>query len=179
MGSRRCRCAYGPRNGAAATTTTTITLTGPITLSADLPVIDNAAPVANLVLEGAGYPIDACPLCGDINECDCCQGCRDELGTCAAHYAAGETTDGYYWVDPDGSGGVVLPNPNAPTGLALARDEIRGLLERNRDALDEDSLDRLHRNPLRILDSKNPDMREVVAGAPVTKFISLICAPIV
>ncbi|MCC6706193.1 MAG: histidine--tRNA ligase [Gammaproteobacteria bacterium] len=34
------------------------------------------------------------------------------------------------------------------------------------DALDEDSRDRLERNPLRILDSKNPVMRELVAGAP-------------
>ncbi len=33
--------------------------------------------------------------------------------------------------------------------------------------LDEDSIRRLETNPLRILDSKNPDMRAVVAGAPV------------
>jgi histidyl-tRNA synthetase len=33
--------------------------------------------------------------------------------------------------------------------------------------LDEDSLRRLGQNPLRILDSKNPDMQELVAGAPV------------
>lgn len=32
--------------------------------------------------------------------------------------------------------------------------------------LDEDSQRRLHSNPLRILDSKNPDMQEVIAGAP-------------
>src|SRR3990170_4529259 len=36
-----------------------------------------------------------------------------------------------------------------------------------RDRLDEDSLRRLGQNPLRILDSKNPDMQELVAGAPV------------
>jgi histidyl-tRNA synthetase len=35
------------------------------------------------------------------------------------------------------------------------------------DRLDEDSLRRLGQNPLRILDSKNPDMQELVAGAPV------------
>ena len=35
------------------------------------------------------------------------------------------------------------------------------------DALDADSRRRLERNPLRILDSKNPTMREVIAGAPV------------
>jgi len=33
-------------------------------------------------------------------------------------------------------------------------------------ALDEDSRRRLHANPLRILDSKNPSMQELVAGAP-------------
>jgi histidyl-tRNA synthetase len=36
-----------------------------------------------------------------------------------------------------------------------------------RDRLDEDSLRRLQKNPLRILDSKNPDLQELVAGAPV------------
>src|SRR5688500_9585576 len=39
-------------------------------------------------------------------------------------------------------------------------------LEARRAALDADSLRRLDANPLRILDSKNPAMREVVAGAP-------------
>lgn len=34
------------------------------------------------------------------------------------------------------------------------------------DQLDEDSRHRLHRNPLRILDSKNPDLAEVIAQAP-------------
>jgi len=34
------------------------------------------------------------------------------------------------------------------------------------DALDEDSRRRLHSNPLRILDSKNPDMQELIAQAP-------------
>src|SRR5690348_4723158 len=33
--------------------------------------------------------------------------------------------------------------------------------------LDEDSKRRLEGNPLRILDSKNPEMREIVAGAPL------------
>ena len=35
------------------------------------------------------------------------------------------------------------------------------------DALDEDSRRRLERNPLRILDSKNPAMSELIAAAPV------------
>ena len=34
------------------------------------------------------------------------------------------------------------------------------------EALDEDSRRRLETNPLRILDTKNPDMADVVAGAP-------------
>lgn len=33
--------------------------------------------------------------------------------------------------------------------------------------LDEDSIRRLQKNPLRILDSKNPDMRDVIADAPI------------
>jgi histidyl-tRNA synthetase len=33
--------------------------------------------------------------------------------------------------------------------------------------LDEDSRRRLHGNPLRILDSKNPDLRELIAAAPL------------
>jgi len=33
--------------------------------------------------------------------------------------------------------------------------------------LDEDSIRRLEQNPLRILDSKNPDMQEIIADAPV------------
>lgn len=34
------------------------------------------------------------------------------------------------------------------------------------DRLDEDSRRRLETNPLRILDSKNPDLKDVIAGAP-------------
>lgn len=34
------------------------------------------------------------------------------------------------------------------------------------EALDEESLRRLEANPLRILDSKNPDLRAIIAGAP-------------
>jgi histidyl-tRNA synthetase len=33
--------------------------------------------------------------------------------------------------------------------------------------LDEDSIRRLDKNPLRILDSKNPEMQDIIAGAPV------------
>lgn len=34
-----------------------------------------------------------------------------------------------------GAGGVVLANPNAPTGRALEREDIRGILEANRDCV--------------------------------------------
>ncbi len=37
----------------------------------------------------------------------------------------------------------------------------------HRDALDEDSLRRLERNPLRILDSKNPALRALIDSAPL------------
>jgi histidyl-tRNA synthetase len=41
--------------------------------------------------------------------------------------------------------------------------------EKHADVLDEDAKRRLHSNPLRILDSKNPAMRPVVEGAPLLK----------
>ena len=39
-------------------------------------------------------------------------------------------------------------------------------LEQHADALDEDSRRRLHSNPLRILDSKNSAMQEIIEGSP-------------
>ena len=39
-------------------------------------------------------------------------------------------------------------------------------LEQHKDVLDEDARRRLHSNPLRILDTKNPAMQEVVSAAP-------------
>ncbi|MCH4565077.1 histidine--tRNA ligase [Halomonas sp. EGI 63088] len=55
-------------------------------------------------------------------------------------------------------------------GSAEARAAYRDLLvayfERHHALLDEDSRRRLTSNPLRILDSKNPDMAEMLAGAP-------------
>ncbi|MCC7092077.1 MAG: histidine--tRNA ligase [Nitrosomonas sp.] len=49
---------------------------------------------------------------------------------------------------------------------ALHRTRLIKYFERYRDDLDEDSLRRLHTNPLRILDSKNPQMQSMIAGAP-------------
>jgi histidyl-tRNA synthetase len=55
-------------------------------------------------------------------------------------------------------------------GTVAARHAYRDVLVRYfsqyPDRLDEDSRRRLHTNPLRILDSKNPDMRELIDGAP-------------
>jgi histidyl-tRNA synthetase len=56
-------------------------------------------------------------------------------------------------------------------GTPEARREYRDILvayfRRHERALDADSRRRLHGNPLRILDSKNPQMAEVIAGAPL------------
>ena len=56
-------------------------------------------------------------------------------------------------------------------GVAESRDSYRDALvdyfNGVKSELDEDSIRRLDKNPLRILDSKNPDMQAVVAGAPV------------
>jgi histidyl-tRNA synthetase len=56
-------------------------------------------------------------------------------------------------------------------GVAASRESYRdalvGYFNGVKSRLDEDSIRRLDKNPLRILDSKNPDMQEVVAGAPV------------
>ena len=56
-------------------------------------------------------------------------------------------------------------------GDAPERRAHRALLiahfERHRALLDDDAQRRLHTNPLRILDSKNPAMQDVVAGAPL------------
>jgi histidyl-tRNA synthetase len=46
------------------------------------------------------------------------------------------------------------------------RAELVRYLEGYADRLDEDSRNRLYTNPLRVLDSKHPDMTEVIAGAP-------------
>ena len=49
---------------------------------------------------------------------------------------------------------------------AAYRRELLRYFETRRDRLDEDSLRRLDKNPLRILDSKNPAMQELIAAAP-------------
>ncbi len=49
---------------------------------------------------------------------------------------------------------------------AAYRDVLVAYFEQHHDQLDEDSVRRLQSNPLRILDTKNPAMKDVVAGAP-------------
>ena len=55
-------------------------------------------------------------------------------------------------------------------GSSAARREYRtalvAYLEGHLDSLDEDSQRRLHSNPLRILDSKNPQTQDLLEGAP-------------
>ena len=56
-------------------------------------------------------------------------------------------------------------------GTPESRKQYRGDLvayfEKHKSSLDEDSLRRLLTNPLRILDSKNPQMQTIIEGAPV------------
>ncbi|OOZ35634.1 histidine--tRNA ligase [Solemya velesiana gill symbiont] len=55
-------------------------------------------------------------------------------------------------------------------GTSEERKAYRGVLVEylngHKEQLDEDSLRRLDGNPLRILDSKNPDMKQIIADAP-------------
>ena len=53
-----------------------------------------------------------------------------------------------------------------PEERARYRDRLVAYLEQHAAALDEDSKRRLHTNPLRVLDTKNPDMQPIVAEAP-------------
>ncbi len=46
------------------------------------------------------------------------------------------------------------------------RADLIAYFERRKDLLDDDAKRRLHANPLRILDSKNPVMQELIRGAP-------------
>jgi len=50
---------------------------------------------------------------------------------------------------------------------ARYREKLHGFLSARKDELDADSLRRLDRNPLRILDSKNPAMQALLEDAPV------------
>lgn len=49
---------------------------------------------------------------------------------------------------------------------AVYRDQLVAYFSQHSTKLDEDSQRRLHTNPLRILDSKNPDMQSLIEAAP-------------
>jgi len=54
-----------------------------------------------------------------------------------------------------------------PQSRQTYRDILRNYFSAHREQLDEDSLRRLEGNPLRILDTKNPAMQELVGKAPL------------
>ena len=56
-----------------------------------------------------------------------------------------------------------------PEDRALYRDKLVAYFKACEDQLDEDSQRRLLKNPLRILDSKNPDMQGIIEQAPVLR----------
>ena len=60
-----------------------------------------------------------------------------------------------------------LNSLGTPEARTEYKRELVDYFSSHRDALDADSLRRLERNPLRILDSKNEKIRELIAGAPV------------
>jgi len=62
---------------------------------------------------------------------------------------------------------VTLNCLGEPEERPAYRDALVAFLSANRDKLDDDSRRRLELNPLRILDSKSPEVQELVAGAPV------------
>ncbi|MBT0723833.1 histidine--tRNA ligase [Rosenbergiella sp. S61] len=49
---------------------------------------------------------------------------------------------------------------------AAYREALVAFLEQHKDALDEDCLRRMYSNPLRVLDSKNPDVQTLLNDAP-------------
>jgi histidyl-tRNA synthetase len=53
-----------------------------------------------------------------------------------------------------------------PEDRLTYRTELIRYFEGHQDILDEDAKRRLHQNPLRILDSKNPAMQDMIEGAP-------------
>jgi histidyl-tRNA synthetase len=59
-----------------------------------------------------------------------------------------------------------LNSLGSPAARAAYRRVLVDYLESRRGELDDDSIKRLDRNPLRVLDSKNPAMQDVIANAP-------------
>lgn len=59
-----------------------------------------------------------------------------------------------------------LNSLGTPAARATYREKLVAYLTSRASELDEDSQRRLERNPLRVLDSKNPAMQDVIANAP-------------
>jgi histidyl-tRNA synthetase len=62
---------------------------------------------------------------------------------------------------------LVVNSLGTPASRATYREKLTAYFSAHVNSLDEDSRRRLAGNPLRILDSKNPDMQRIVAGAPL------------
>ena len=62
-----------------------------------------------------------------------------------------------------------------PAERAMHREALIAHFSQHGDTLDEDARRRLHSNPLRILDSKNPAMQAIVEAAP--KLVDFLGAP--
>jgi len=61
---------------------------------------------------------------------------------------------------------LLVNSLGTPASRAQYREKLTAYFSGHANVLDEDSKRRLTGNPLRILDSKNPDMQKIVAGAP-------------
>jgi histidyl-tRNA synthetase len=59
-----------------------------------------------------------------------------------------------------------LNNIGSPQERAQYRTDLVAFLEKNASRLDDDARRRMHTNPLRTLDSKNPVVQDVLASAP-------------
>jgi histidyl-tRNA synthetase len=62
---------------------------------------------------------------------------------------------------------LMINSLGTPASRAAYRDTLTAYFSAHAASLDEDSKRRLAGNPLRILDSKNPDMQRIIAAAPL------------
>ena len=62
---------------------------------------------------------------------------------------------------------LLVNSLGTPASRAVYRESLSAYFGSHLDSLDEDSKRRLTGNPLRILDSKNPEMQRIIAGAPL------------
>lgn len=59
-----------------------------------------------------------------------------------------------------------LNSLGTPESRAIYRKKLVTYLNAHKEQLDDDGKRRLHSNPMRVLDSKNPDLKELIANAP-------------